>query len=160
MTRLAIEFEWQEAGRVTLDAAGGLVFPVLPREPGLYRFWIEGADERPSVYVGEASDLRRRMQHYRTPGVSQATNIRLNELLKTAIAAGSVVALSTLTAVTVTLNEDEPRGLPLNRRNARLVAEQSAIAAAAVQNLSDTDDGPPIYPRLLDRPGVGEDEYE
>lgn len=69
------------------------------------------------------------------------------------------VTLSTVTEVTVTLDSDEPRDLPLDRRNARLIAEQAAIAAAAVENLADRD-GPPIFPRLLDRPGVGESEYE
>lgn len=159
MTRFAVEFHWQPAGKVTIDVAGGLAFPTLSRVPGLYRFWIEGGDERPGVYVGEASDLPQRMQNYRTPGVSQTTNIRLNELLKTALRGGSVVTLSTVTEVTVTLDNEEPRDLPLDRRNARLIAEQAAIAAAAVENLADRD-GPPIFPRLLDRPGVGESEYE
>ena len=123
MTRFAVEFDWQPAGKVTIDVAGGLAFPTLSRVPGLYRFWIEGGDGRPGVYVGEASDLRQRMQNYRTPGVSQATNIRLNELLKTALRGGSGVTLSTVTEVTVTLDSDEPRDLPLDRRNARLIAE-------------------------------------
>lgn len=99
------------------------------------------------------------MQHYRTPGVSQTTNIRLNQILTAAIQAGNVVTLSTITKVSVTLDGNVPRDLPLDRRNARLIAEQAAITAAAVQNLSDGD-GPPIFPRLLDRPGVGETEYE
>lgn len=160
MTRLTVEFEWQLAGRIALDPTGALVFPDLPWVPGLYRFWLDSGHERPGVYIGEASDLRRRAQHYRTPGSSQTTNIRLNDLLKSALRAGSVVTLSTITEVTVAVDDEEPRDLPLHRRNARLVAEQAAIAAAAVQNLSDSVDGPPRYPRLLDRPGVGEDEYE
>lgn len=160
MTRLTVEFEWQRIGRVGMDSAGSMVFPVLSREPGLYRFWIESSGSRPGVYIGEASDLRRRMQHYRTPGPSQVTNIRVNELLKTAIQDGSVVTLSTITKVTVALDGEEPRDLSLGRRNARLISEQAAIAAAAAEDLSDRPDGPPMYPRLLDRPGVGEDEYE
>jgi hypothetical protein len=159
VTRFAVEFEWQVAGRVSLDANSYLVFPVLPNMPGLYRLWIEGADERPGVYIGEASNLRRRMQSYRTPGVSQTTNIRLNELLKTAVAGGSAATVSIITKVIVSLDASEPRDLPLDRRNARLIAEQAAIAAAAVENLADHD-AAHVFPRLLDRPGVGESEYE
>ena len=137
-----------------------MVFPPVPRQPGLYRFWIESDEERPGVYFGEAAELRRRMQNYRTPGISQSTNIRLNELLKSALRAGCVVTLSIVTEVVVTLDSREPRDLDLDRRNVRLIAEQAAIAAAAVENLAGSDDEAPIYPRLLDRPGVGEAEYE
>ena len=160
MTRLTVDFDWQPVGRVGMDAAGSLVFPILSRDPGLYRFWVESLSSRPGVYIGEASDLRRRMQHYRTPGQSQLTNVRMNELLRTAIRGGAVVTVSTITKVTVVLDDEERRDLPLGRRNARLISEQAAIAAAAVENLSERPDGPPVYPRLLDRPGVGEDEYE
>ena len=33
------------------------------------------------VYVGETDQLKRRFEGYRTPGVSQTTNIRLNAVL-------------------------------------------------------------------------------
>ncbi|HEY3355360.1 MAG TPA: hypothetical protein VGQ83_19075 [Polyangia bacterium] len=157
MTTLAVTFYWRQAGRVALDARGGLVFPSLPAVPGLYRFWIE-SDPRPGVYIGEASDLRRRMQHYRTPGPSQTTNVRLNMLLKDAIGGGSVVSVWILTEAEMRLDAEEPQPLDLNRRNGRLIAEQAAITATAIEDVSDLD-GPPVYPRLLDRPGVGEDEY-
>jgi hypothetical protein len=64
MTRMTVEFEWQDVGRVSLDEEDRLVFPVLPQVPGLYQFRIESSDDRPSVYVGEAAELRRRMQNY------------------------------------------------------------------------------------------------
>jgi hypothetical protein len=156
MTRLTVEFEWQPVGRVTLDSAGRLVFPGLPSKPGLYRFWIEGGDDRPEVYIGEASDLRRRAQHYRTPGPSQTTNVRLNELLKSAVSDGRVVSVMIVTEVTMALDDALPRDLPLDRRSARLIAEQAAITTVSV----DMDGGAPVYARVLDRPGVGEAEYE
>ena len=56
MTRLIVEFDWQRVGRVTLDRAGALVFPMLAREPGLYRFWIEGRDERPQRRAAPVHD--------------------------------------------------------------------------------------------------------
>ena len=72
-----LRLEWAPLGRVLLDAVGKLVFPTPPRKPGLYRFRIRAANAE-ERYVGEADDLRRRFQRYRTPGPTQATNIRLN----------------------------------------------------------------------------------
>jgi hypothetical protein len=96
------------------------------------------------------------MQHYRTPGVSQPTNLRLNMLLKEALGGGSVVTVSYLTAAKVRL---DAAPLDLSWRSGRLIAEQAAIAAAALEDVSDLGE-PPRYPRILDRPGVGESEYD
>jgi len=49
--------------------AGKLSFPLAPEVPGIYRF-----DLGELVYVGETDRLRRRFQHYRTPG---PTHIRI-----------------------------------------------------------------------------------
>lgn len=159
MTCLTVSFDWQPAGRVTLDAADGLAFPVLPAAPGLYRFWIESSEPRPGVYVGEASILRRRMQHYRTPGPSQSTNIRLNAMLKDALRGGSTVSLSIITTASLRLDEGPFTPLELARRTGRLIVEQAAITAAAASNVAGPGQ-PPLLPRILDRPGVGETEYE
>ncbi len=56
MPRLAVDFAWERLGMVVLDDHLRLRFPVAPPGPGLYQFWFE-SDERPSVYIGEASDL-------------------------------------------------------------------------------------------------------
>lgn len=106
---------------------GRLVFPSRDREPGLYRFWIESGVDRPGVYVGEASELRRRIQHYRTPGIRQATNLRLRELLTSALRSGSVVTLWTIREATVSLDSGVARPLPLDRRNGRLIAEHGIV---------------------------------
>ncbi len=159
MTSLTVSFNWQPAGRVTVDVAGGLVFPLLPAAPGLYRFWIESSDPRPGVYVGEASILHRRMQHYRTPGPSQSTNIRLNAMLRDALRGGATVTVSTVTAASLRLDDGPVASLDLARRTGRLIVEQAAITAASASNLAGPGQ-PPLYPRILDRPGVGETEYE
>lgn len=72
MTRLAVDFAWRELGDLALEAAGRLRFPEVPREPGLYEFWVATEAERPGVYVGEVDDLRARFQGCRTPGSGQA----------------------------------------------------------------------------------------
>lgn len=159
MTTIAISFDWEPAGGLSLDARVGLLFPVLPAAPRLYRFWIESADPRPGVYVGEATDLRRRMQHYRTPGPSQATNLRVNALVKEAVLGGAVVTVSIATRATLRRDAGDLESLDLGRRTGRLIAEQLAIAAAALEDVSDPG-GEPVHPRILDRPGVGESEYE
>jgi hypothetical protein len=160
MTRFAIDFDWQDAGPVMLDPAERLLFPTLSTSPGLYRFWIDGGEERPSVYVGEAAHLRQRMQHYRTPGPTQPTNLRVNALLLAALQSRRLVSVAIILQVSVSLDGTDPRNLRLDRRNARLIAEQAAIAAIQIEELKGPVDGRLIRPTLLDRPGVGEAEYE
>ena len=159
VTSLTVSFDWQPAGRVTLDAAGGLVFPLLPAAPGLYRFSVESSDPRPGVYVGEASILRRRMQHYRTPGPSQSTNIRLNAMLRDALRGGATVTVSVVTAASLALDEGPVARSISARRTGRLIVEQAAITAASAAT-SPVPGSHRFYPRILDRPGVGETEYE
>jgi hypothetical protein len=160
MTRFVIEFDWNEAGVVSLDPGNRLVFPSVPDGPGLYRFRITGADPRPGLYIGEASDLRRRMQHYRTPGPSQATNIRVNRLLVAAISAGDRVAVDTVTVASSANGGSPLSPLALDRRHARLIAEQVAIAEAVGEVPSVDPEERAVRARLLDRPGVGEADYE
>ena len=58
-----------DAGKLTHDIKSGL--------PALYRIRLTGAGgER--RYVGETSNLSRRMYQYCNPGPTQQTNIRLN----------------------------------------------------------------------------------
>jgi hypothetical protein len=160
MTRLTVDFDWELLGALEFDAARRVVFPKAPPEPGLYRLWYESADERPGVYIGEAANLRQRLQHYRTPGVRQATNVRRNEEIRRALGAGSRV---TVCLATVGHAQFEPGtwvALNLSRKNQRLVLEQAAIAAALLaEELSDDADAAPLRPRLLNRPGVGEEGY-
>lgn len=48
MTTFAIEYDWQPAGDVRLDPRSPL-FPTLAVAPGVYRFWIAGPGDAPSV---------------------------------------------------------------------------------------------------------------
>jgi len=80
MTLVAVDCAWQPVGPMQLEA-GRLVFPRLVEGPGLYRLTFDWPDRARGVYIGEADDLRRRAQHYRTPGATQQTNIRMNQAL-------------------------------------------------------------------------------
>ncbi len=158
---VTIDLDWKLVGPVELDATGRLRFSEVAKGPALYRFWVETADERPGVYVGEASDLRRRLQWYRTPGSRQPTNVRMNHVLLEALGAGSRVTLWVATDASVAFGTAMPAGLDLSRKSQRLVAEQAAIVEALLaEDLADIAGAQPLRPRLLNRPGIGETPYE
>lgn len=115
-----IHIEWRSAGPVTLDADGKLRFPRLPALPGLYEIEFGGADA--SVYIGESDDLRRRVSHYRNPGPTQRTNIRLSNLIRSHVVAAPV-SISIATAVTVRWASEHTETLDLRGKTARLVGE-------------------------------------
>jgi hypothetical protein len=94
VTRLTVSFEWRLVGSVVLDSGRRLAFPPLPEAPGLYRFSIEDHGGSGGVYVGETDNLRRRAQHYRTPGARQPTNPRLNAELAEALGRGVRVGVA------------------------------------------------------------------
>lgn len=155
-----MDFAWRELGSLELDAAGRLGFPTAPQGPGLYEFWIETADDRPGVYIGESVNLRRRFQAYRTPGSKQVTNQRMSAWLIKALRSGARIGVRIVTSASVQWDADEPQALDMTRKNQRLVAEQAAIAwAFLVEDFAPNDEGA-VRPQVLNRPGVGEADYE
>jgi hypothetical protein len=163
MTRYCVEFDWRRVGTVKLDTTGALKFPVVPKAPGLYQFWIEDGEVRPQAYIGEASEFTQRWQRCKTPGVPKpgknpTTNQRLNAILKDAIAKGSKVSVFISTEASPKIDDGAPIDVPMSRKNTRLIVEQTAIHAVQMQNIGD-DDAVLIVPVVLDRPGRGEDEY-
>ena len=82
-----------EAGCWTLCNEGSLRHEVdLPKQAGVYAFAIDGVVQ----YVGLASkSLAQRLSFYRKPGASQATNIRLNGIIREALRSGSTVQILT-----------------------------------------------------------------
>lgn len=93
-----VELSWTHVGTIGLDRSRKLEFPSVPETPGLYRMRIPRLGSNDSRYVGEADNLRRRFQHYRTPGRSEKTSVRINQFLIYALEQGSVVALSIVTS--------------------------------------------------------------
>ena len=117
-------FEWNELGDIRIDEFEKLVFPSVSAGPGLYRFCFAG-EHLSSVYIGETSQLRRRFTQYRTPGISQQTNIRLNRVISDALQAGGKVTASVLTEI------DMP-ALGLVRKHDRVLLEHGAIMCARI----------------------------
>ena len=87
---VSVEFQWQGLGAMKRDERGFLAFPPTPCRPGLYRFRLCG-NGAARHYVGETEDLRRRFQHFRTPGRTQQTNIRLNSQCQEHMAGGGEI---------------------------------------------------------------------
>jgi hypothetical protein len=122
-TQVTVSFAWHSAGEVTADGKGGLSFPSLHRQPGIYRFRFMTSRE---VYVGEAVDLRRRMQNYKTPGPSQSTSIWMRQRLEQAHAHNEIVTLDVSTDVRY-----QSKGIqevaPLSSKVIRLLTENAAL---------------------------------
>lgn len=123
--QVVINFEWQDTGSLRIEG-GKLRFPDAPDLPGVYRF-----DLGDRIYVGEADRLRRRFQHYRTPGPTQATNIRLNAAMLELLRAGKDISVSTVTSARVEI-DGAVSPLDLREKAARLLIESAALTAARV----------------------------
>jgi hypothetical protein len=119
--RVIVDFSWHEAGGLSLSA-GRLVFPSAPAVPGIYRF-----DLGDRVYIGETDQLKRLFQGYRTPGVSQATNIRLNAALTSLLSGGRQASAATVTNAVVDV-DGRRAPLDLTYKAARLLVESAALA--------------------------------
>ncbi|MEU8632909.1 hypothetical protein AB0C38_12125 [Amycolatopsis sp. NPDC048633] len=124
-----VQMRWHLPADVTLDDAGGLLFPVLPHTAGVYRLILSGApgQDRPQVYVGESEDLSRRTGHYRRPGPTQQTSQRVHDLLVQHLHDGGVAGMAVATSATIFTGE-VTRELSLRRKTARVLAEHAALA--------------------------------
>ncbi len=126
---MTIVFDWIALGRVGLDSQGKLAFPPAPSLPGLYRFEFDGRKGR-QEYIGETDTLDRRFQHYRTPGPSQSTNIRINALMREVINSKGAVGVSVVVdGVRVTMSglTKPPR---LQEKFDRVLLEHAALYTA------------------------------
>jgi hypothetical protein len=128
---------WREIGEVRLGPDGKLEMPDPSVSPGVYRFRLAG-DDAPSVYIGESDDLRRRFGHYRNPGPSQRTNVRMNERMRARLAAGGTVRVAVVTEAALTVAECvEP--LDLRQRASRLLLEEHLIGHARDARIETVD---------------------
>lgn len=124
---VGIRMTWRILGKLTLDSQQGVSFPAVPEVAGLYRFRLTGGDNT-RHYIGETMQLRRRFAHYRNPGPSQATNIRINALFTEHLAAGETITVDIVTAASMLVNGQE---MPADFRikAVRRLFEHAAIVA-------------------------------
>jgi len=128
---LEMKMYWLEQGEITIDESGKLAFPPSEKSPGLYRmrFHAENSDR---TYIGETINLKRRFAHYRNPGPSQSTNIRINTALIEHISNGNSVTIDTVTGGS-TLNFDGNRKTPnfANKATRRLFEHAAIVLDSA-----------------------------
>ena len=131
LVQIRLEFCWQHLGQVRNGTDDLLQFPTAPRKPGLYRFRFVG-NEADRNYVGETVNLRRRLQHYRSPSESQQTNIRMNAELHEHVTSGGSIDVDIVTdGITVSVAGDI---VPVDLRDKamRRLLENSALVDVAV----------------------------
>jgi hypothetical protein len=154
MTRVAVEFAWRAAGNLRLEADKP-VFPVLDDVPGVYRFTFESPERPRRIYIGETDRLRRRAQHYRTPGPTQTTNLRMNEEIVVELRRGVPLSFAVITAASLAIDDASPVPMDLSRKTNRQIVENAAMAEVIAEREADLQGGP----LLMNRPGVGEAEW-
>jgi hypothetical protein len=126
---LTMAFSWVPVGAVTLDEQQKVRFPKTGAQPGLYRFEIISVDG-PTQYIGETDQLSRRLQHYRTPGPSQQTNLRLNALLVEHLKRGDRVSLSAVTEGVTASCAGREHHVDLSVKSERVLLESAALLNA------------------------------
>lgn len=124
-----LSMAWQEVGPIKVADDGRLTFPDIGKAPGLYRITIRQGSAH-EVYIGEATNLRRRFHNYRSPGPTQETSQRINKLLLKVLAEGAEVHVSV--SLTATINSGNgPEPADLSSKVVRCLVENAAILAAA-----------------------------
>ena len=120
-----ITLEWKPIGHITLDDDGKLAFPRAPIRAGIYRFEFKRQQEQ-VIYVGETVQLARRFQHYRTPGPSQRTNIRLSKRMREALTDGGTLSVAILTDEATISLAGAARQADFSRKSERALLEHAA----------------------------------
>ncbi len=120
---------WQEVGSVSISDDERLTFPDIGKTPGLYRITIRRATSR-EVYIGEATNLRRRFHNYRSPGPTQVTSKRINGLLMKVLTEGAEVGVAVALEAMIDSGHG-PEPADLSSKVMRCLAENAAILAAA-----------------------------
>ena len=113
----------------TTTITNGTVPRSRTQDSGVYRFSLHSPAEGDSVYIGEGMLLRKRFDWYRVGHKSQVTNHRMNNRIKTVIAAGGSVQIDVATEIVLEVGGNTT---PSNLHNAfqRKLAENAALVAA------------------------------
>jgi hypothetical protein len=132
-----LRFGWGDAARVQIDDGGKLRFPNLPPKPGLYQFHIRGPKGDLGRYVGETDNLQRRFAHYRNPGPTQTTNLRMNALLKEVLSQGGNVELATVTESAWIARSGREEIADLADKSVRRLFENVALVTGHAHDILD-----------------------
>ena len=137
--QVRITLEWMDAGSIRVGLDRKLEFPDQPEVEGVYRIRLDQGTES-VIYIGESDKLKRRATHYRNPGPTQFTNLRLNDRARQLLVAGGT-AQTALAANMALVVDGTPIPLNLAQKSHRRILENAALVAAMnsgaeqVQNL-------------------------
>jgi hypothetical protein len=124
---------------VLIQLDGKIGFPKAPSAPGLYQFKVFGRDGTHAIYVGETDNVQRRFVHYRNPGPTQLTNLRLNSLFADLLSKGARIEVEIATEdVWIAWTRDQMKA-DLSKKPVRRLFENLALCAERaddVQNLN------------------------
>ena len=81
--------------------------------------------------MGETDELRRRFQHYRTPGSGQPTNQRINELLVEHLEVDGEAEVDVAEDDIVVSSEGRPVRVDLGDKAMRCLLESAGVVAGA-----------------------------
>lgn len=126
--RVCIDFNFEVVGDVSIGAYAKLRFPPLPTAPRVYRFRFLGLPDSTSTYIGETDNLRRRCYHYRNPGPTQQTNIRMQMRIRSHLDSGGMVEFATATRAMLSVGE-EIVPLDLSQKSHRLLLENAGLVS-------------------------------
>jgi|688.fasta_scaffold250851_2 hypothetical protein len=139
LLNITIQFDWEEVGKITLDGASEIHVPKPMNEPAVYMI-----HSQIGRYVGETTDLRRRLQNYRKPGGSDKTekprtNRRIQrKVIKTL--ANHEVSVHKAVNLRTTKNGEQPVSVNLHNKHARLFVENAIIMALDTQGDANWND--------------------
>ena len=89
----------------------------------IYRWVVEKEENIHGIYIGEASLLPRRIYHYTKPGISQQTNIRMNQHFNKLCTQGYTVKLEKLKIFSCELGVKKITENDLDDKNIRVLVE-------------------------------------
>ena len=115
-------------GEVAFDKNGGLQFPPVTKDAGLYRIRIS-LDGRSRFYIGESQSLRGRFSNYRSGPKGQQTSHRIHLLLKEVITGGARVEVDIVAGDVALAINGLPISADLNDKATRRMLEHAAIVA-------------------------------
>jgi hypothetical protein len=132
-----LRIAWNPIGQVELDSDGKIRFPKLPTKPGIYHFRIRRADGSAGRYIGETDNLQRRFAHYRNPGPTQQTNLRLNALFKALLSEGGNIETSIVTESAWFRKNGVEEPANLSDKNVRRLFENLALVIEKADEIED-----------------------
>lgn len=126
--RCSLRLVWSELGSVRLDDDRKIMFPRAPACGGLYRIVLKRLDQSTAVYVGETDNIRRRFAHYRNPGPTQATNLRMNALIVDILDGGGAANLEVVVDKAWVGTDGSERIADFTRKEVRRLFENLTLA--------------------------------